>query len=190
MSKAQANEWYLEGIKQRSSKVIEAIFHDFFPMIKNHVIKNSGSAEAAQDVFMDAIEAIYRKVREDKLQLTSKFSTYLFEVCRRLWLNELRKQKRIDKQATIDDPKLYKIVEELNEPLEKTERYRLMREKFQLLKADCQRILSLSWHSQHSLQEIATMMDLTYGYARKRKHLCKTKLIELVRQDRRFQELS
>ena len=185
----KTNTWYLEGINKRSSEVLEAIFADFFPMIKNHIIKNSGDEAAAQDVFMDAIEVIYRKVQQDKLTLTSKFSSYLFAICKQLWLNVLRKHKKINKRVTIDDPVVSNKVEELSEHFETTERYKLMREKFHLLSESCKQLLNLSWHSNQNMQEIAKKMSFTYGYALKRKHQCKTKLVELVRKDSRFKDL-
>jgi len=189
MATRKTNEWYLNGINQRSSEVLKAIFSDFFPMIKNHILKNSGDDAAAQDIFMDAIEVIYRKVQQDKLVLTSKFSSYLFVICKQLWLNVLRKNKKVNKRVTIDDPVVSNRVEELSEHFETTERYKLMREKFNLLSAGCQQLLNLSWHNNRTMQEIAELMNFTYGYACKRKHQCKTKLVELVRKDDRFKDL-
>jgi len=50
-------------------------------------------------------------------------------------------------------------------------------------------VLSLSWHTEMGMEDIAEQMGWTYGYARKRKHACKEHLIALVKNDSRYQEL-
>lgn len=182
------NEWYLDGIKNRSDEVIQTIFDNYLPVITGFICKNSGNREDAQDIFMDAMEAIYRKLQDGNLILTSKFSTYLYEICKRLWYKRLRR-KKWDSGVTPDDPVVSNLVKEMDKPIEETERLKLLRDKFALLPEDCQKVLKLSWHTDMNLKEIAELMGWTYGYARKRKHLCLEKLIDLIKGDDRFGEL-
>ena len=188
MDKHKSNEWYINGIQQKSPAVLKALSAHFFPMVQDYVTKNSGTKEDAKDLFNDAIITIYRKVQDGDLELTSKFSTYLFSICKNQWLNKLRRKKKIS-QVTIDDSTVYTDVRQFDMHFETTERYKLMREKFKVLSKDCQQVLELSWNNDLSGQEIATKMGWSHGYLRKRKHKCKEKLVQLVRRDRRFVEL-
>lgn len=188
MPKTRTDSWYLKGIQESSQEVISAIIADFFPMVRDYVLKNSGTIEDAEDIFSDTLEAIYRNVHQKGLTLSCKFSTYLYAVAQKIWLKTLRSKKH-DSQVTIDDPALFNEVQKLDESLEKTEEYKLMREKFELLPEDCQKILELSWSTDLSGKEISKQMGLTHGYLRKRKHLCKEKLMDLVKSDIRFLEL-
>ena len=138
----KSNDWYLNGLKEQSRNVLIAFKDDFFPMIRDYVLKNSGTIEDAEDIFSDGLEAIYRKVQGGEFVLTSKLSTFLFAVCQNKWNNKLRR-KKYTSTVTIDDPILYKEVRELDEPMEKTEEYKLMRDKFQSLPKDCQKIFRL-----------------------------------------------
>lgn len=182
------NDWYINGIKTQDRVVLKALGTDFFPMIKDYVLKNSGNHEDAEDLFCEVIEVLYRKVQKGTLTLSCKLSTYLFAVAENLWRKKLR-HKKYDSEVTIDDPTIYKEVEKLEELMEKTEEYKLMREKFQVLSEDCRKILNLSWYSDLSGKEIADRLNWTHGYLRKRKHKCREKLIELVKKDPRFLEL-
>ena len=77
----------------------------------------------------------------------------------------------------------------LSEEMDKRERLKLYREKFQLLGEDCRKILTL-FYDGVKMDEIADKMGFaSAGYAKKRKHRCKEKLVALITEDDRFNEL-
>ncbi len=182
------NEWYAEGLRSQKPEALRSIFDEFLPMVTGFICNNNGTREDARDVFMDAIEALFRKAQAGELVVTSAFSTFLIEICKRHWLNKLRR-KKFDAGVTPDELPVSNTIGDMDTPLETTERYKLMSEKFALLQKDCQMVLSLSWHAEMGMEDIAEQMGWTYGYARKRKHACKEHLITLVKNDPRYQEL-
>lgn len=185
----QHNDYFLGGIRQNDSAVIEVIFDQFRPGIRRHIRQNGGTVEDADDIFMDALEVIYRQVKTDSLTLTCAFYTYLFEICKRLWLKKLRR-KKFQSGVTIDDWPVSSMGEEPKIEMETMERYRLYQDKLLQLQEDCRKILDLYLVQHKSMNEIALIMGYAgEGYARKRKHLCKERLKELIRMDRRFEEL-
>jgi len=185
----QPNDWYLNGIKNRDGQVLKAIYESYFPMVKGFLLKNSGTVEDAKDVFADALMSLFEKLRKEELVLTCSFSTYLFEICKRLWLKKLRR-KKFDAGVTPEELKVSNVAVEMEPVLEKTERHQLLREKFAELSEDCQKVLHLSWHTEKDMREIGAVMGWTYAYVRKRKHQCKEALIQKIKQDVRFGELS
>jgi len=62
-------------------------------MIRNMVLTNSGTEPEAKDVYQEAVIAFYEKLQEEKFVLTCKIKTYLYAVCRRLWLKRLAEKK-------------------------------------------------------------------------------------------------
>ena len=82
-------------------------------MIKSHVIKNSGTADEAIDIFQEALEVFYRNVMSGDFQLQGKISSYLYGVSRRLWLNQLNRYKKREKPS--DDAILFERVHEERE---------------------------------------------------------------------------
>ena len=176
---------YLTGIKNNDRALIKAIFEDHFPMIFSLVKKNSGTREDARDIFMDALVCILERLEKGDLVLTCSFSTFLYEVCRRLWLKKLRRNKFVCDTA-IEDSNVLEMVDEMESGMEKNELDRLIRQQFLKLSADCQKLLDLSWHTNKDMQTISDEMGWTYGYARKRKSICTDKLKVLIKKDQRI----
>ncbi len=184
------NEWYTQGLLDQNPEVIRGIFSEFLPRIAIYARANSGTDEDAKDMFMYAMEVMYIKVKAHELTLTSGFFTYLYTVCNNYWLNKIRRNK-FDAGVTPDDPVVLNSMgrEQENYFSEKTERQRLFSEKFQQIAKDCQMALSLSWHTELNMEEVAEAMGWTYAYARKRKTMCKQFLTDAVKADPRYVEL-
>ncbi|WP_421812718.1 RNA polymerase sigma factor [Flagellimonas sp.] len=63
-------------------------------MVKSWICRNNGNEEDALDVFQEAIIIFYKNVMSGKYEQRSKISTYLFEISKRQWLNQLNRRKR------------------------------------------------------------------------------------------------
>jgi RNA polymerase sigma factor (sigma-70 family) len=185
-----STEAIIDGIRRHDRKIIRYVFDTFFPMIKQMVgTLGNGAEKDAEDIFMSGLEVIYLKTLDESFSLSCAFSTFLFEVCKRKWLSELRRSKRA--KVTVprrEDPAA--DVPGFEEAFEKAERYALYREKFGLLDKTCRRVLELGFN-KYSGEEIALAMGFgSAGYALKRKHTCKKRLFELIRNDPRYIELN
>ncbi len=186
MDKKTTDQTYLEGLKTGDQEVLKRIYKLYFPKIKQFVLKNSGSAAEAEDVFQEGIMSLYRMVIKPGFELKSKLFTLLFAICRNWWFKQLRKSDRV----TSDSSEILKedqadIVEAINERA----RQNLYKEKFKELGQDCQRLLTLAFGGA-SIKEIQQKMKMSSeGYTRKRKYICKKMLFKLVQQDPRYQEL-
>ena len=83
----------LEGLLKGDPAAVNQLYKRHFPGIVKMVTSNSGSEEDAQDLFQDAVMVIFEKARSNKLSLTSSLYTYLYAICRNLWLKKLRKKR-------------------------------------------------------------------------------------------------
>ena len=63
-------------------------------MVQNFIINNNGSYDDARDIFQEAMIALYEKAKSDSFVLTSKISTYVYSICRRLWFKRLQQLGR------------------------------------------------------------------------------------------------
>lgn len=158
-----------------------------FPAIRRLVQDYGGSEDDAKDVFQDAVIVVYEKARRPDFQLTSKFSTFFYGVCRNLWMS--RRQKKSAAELTIPDTAKY-IPDDSSEPdLLHVERGNLFYKALRQLGADCQKILEL-FFQKRSMDEIAQAMGFAgEGYARVRKSQCKDRLVDLVKNDPAYREL-
>ena len=89
--KAELNEQaLLKGLAQNDSKAVETLYKSHFTMIQHYVENNNGSFDDARDIFQEAMIALYEKVQLDSFVLTCQIKTYLFSICKHLWLKRLQ----------------------------------------------------------------------------------------------------
>jgi RNA polymerase sigma factor (sigma-70 family) len=79
-------------------------------MIVNLVCTNSGTEQEAKDIYQEAVIAFYEKVQQQSFVLTCKIKTYLYAVCRRLWLKRLAEKKRF--HGNIEETESFLGIEE------------------------------------------------------------------------------
>ena len=83
------NEELLHGILRNDNLILQYIYKNFFYKINFFIKKNSGDDDDSNDIFQEAIIIIYRKLKANDLVLDCSFETYLYSVCRFLWLKQL-----------------------------------------------------------------------------------------------------
>jgi len=180
----------LNGILRNDTIVLQFIYKNFYSKINFFIKKNSGDDDDANDVFQEAIIIIYRKLKANDLVLDCTFETYLYSVCRFLWLKQLDKRK-LEKEKIKDN---HEYNEDLyDDGLEKVadlnERYRLYQKHFVNLGKDCQKILQL-YFDKVPLKNIAQIMGFkSEKYAKKRKFKCKEYLINSIKQDLEYSKI-
>ncbi|MEO6039293.1 MAG: hypothetical protein ABIQ93_12850 [Saprospiraceae bacterium] len=167
---------------------VQTVFDQCFPTILALVQRGGGQYQDAEDVFMSTLEVFYLLARRPEFYLSSSLSTLLYGIGRIQWLKALGKKNNIP-TGTMEAEMGSIPAEDLTDAIQQAERYQLYREKFAQLDPECQKLLLLSFQNLSSEAVAANMTYSSEGYARKRKHHCKAKLIRLVRTDRRFEEL-
>ena len=189
--KNYSDEQILKGILRHDNLILQYIYKQFYYKVNLFIKKNSGNEEDANDIFQEAIIIIYRKLKENDLIIeTSSFQGYLYSVCRFLWLKQLEK-RRIERERLNDTlPFIEDIYDEnLEELVEKNERYGLYQKHFKTLGTDCQKLLQL-FFEKVPLSEIARIMGYKgENYAKKRKFKCKELLISRIKQDTKFKKI-
>jgi RNA polymerase sigma factor (sigma-70 family) len=185
-----SDEAILEGLRLRSDYIINFTYKEFFPLVKFLVAENGGSGEDAEDVFQDGIIILYNKVSLNQLILTSSFKTYMYSVCRNLWLQKLAKRKAIYDKLTDVDEFIDLPKDMLSEAsIEEAELHRIIQIHFLSLPDDCQKVLKL-FIKKVPLRDIAGIMGFkTENYAKTRKYLCKQDLKRRIADDPRSQKI-
>ena len=147
----------LEGIKRGDSLILKRVYRTNLPVIVRFVQQNSGNEKDGEDIFQEAMVLIFKKLKSDTLQLNCAFGTYLYAVCKNIWLSRLRKQRRM-----IIDSNLSKNAVDLgNDMLEAivtNERHALYRKCFDQLSPKCQELLELYFQGTKP-EEIAQKLN-------------------------------
>lgn len=180
----------LNGIQRNDTIVLQYIYKNFYSNINFFIKKNKGDEEDANDIFQEAIIIIYRKLKANDLILDCSFDTYLYSICRFIWLKELEKRK-IEQENLKDNHEFNDEIydEGLQIIIDKNERYKLYQKHFALLGKDCQKILQL-YFEKVPLQTIANIMGFkSEKYAKKRKFACKEYLMKSIKQDMNYKNI-
>jgi RNA polymerase sigma factor (sigma-70 family) len=187
--KLHSDQIYIDGLVQNNSAVIHSIYKRFVPKVKNYIRINSGSDDEAQDIIQEVLIIIYNQAKTKGLRLSCPFDAYFFLLCKRRWLNELKKSS--NKEVTLKDDNV-SIGESVQESAFQTEafdeRQSLFDEMFQKLGEKCQEVLKLSFVTK-TMEEVAEKLNVTYGYVRKKKSLCTGQLTEMIQQSNRYKSL-
>jgi RNA polymerase sigma factor (sigma-70 family) len=177
----------IRGILEHKNPVILEVYNECFPMVERMVINSGGDHEQAKDVFQEGWIIIYRKLSSGELRLTCKFSTYLYAVCKKLWIQE--KRKRISRMKLI--PSEPDMVEE-SEPVisEDTDRVKnLFNKHFNELSKDCQKLLLLHFNKT-PIEEIQKIMNYQNShYTMDRKYRCKKSLMQRIINDPNYKSV-
>ncbi|GAL60916.1 RNA polymerase sigma factor [Algibacter lectus] len=188
--KTHEDQKYIDGLLKNNSFIIQAIYDKFVPKVVNYIKQNSGSRDQAQDVVQDTLVTIYNQASEKGLKLTCPFDAYFFLLCKRKWLNVLKKTS--NKEVTINEEVLSKGDEAQELAFETSvfgEKQALFAEMFEKLGNACQDLLKATFKIK-SMEEVAASLNVTYAYARKKKSLCIGKLTELVRESPKFNQFN
>lgn len=178
---------FLHDLINGNEKGILKIYSTFYPSIEKYILKNSGTSEEAKDVFQDGLMVFYEKRKEADFQLNVKFGTYLFAICRNIWLKQLRSKKNTNVVTFESD--LVLIDEDVKDlEIENFNKYKLYKSKFDQLGEECKKMLTFFFQKK-SMAEITTLMKYKNdSYTRKKKYKCKEKLIQLIRKDPEFKQ--
>ena len=95
------DQMYIDGLVQNNSSIIQSIYKKFVPKVTNYIRTNSGDDDQAQDVIQEVLITIYNQAKTKGLQLTCPFDAYFFLLCKRRWLNEIKKSS--SKEVTLHD---------------------------------------------------------------------------------------
>lgn len=184
-----SDQFYIEGLANNDSEVIQTIYKKFVPKVVSYIRNNSGDEDHAQDVVQEIMILLFNQATTKGLQLTCPFDAYFFLLCKRKWLNELKKSS--NKGVTIDDD-LPSINESAQEMVTDTEMFeekqQLFDAMFQKLGDKCQELLKLSF-SIKSMEEVAEKLNVTYGYVRKKKSLCIGQLTQWIQESKSYKSL-
>ncbi|MCB0375539.1 MAG: sigma-70 family RNA polymerase sigma factor [Sinomicrobium sp.] len=151
--------------------------------LKNQVIafvqQNSGNREDGIDIFHEGIIALDLNIRQNKYQQTGKLNAYLFSTCRFLWLNQLKKKRRMvytDEHFQLDQ-EVHHNPESLFMSEEQKE---VINTLLSNLTEKCKLILEL-WKLSYSMEEIAEQASLkNAAVARKQRYNCYQKFLHLI----------
>lgn len=168
----------LQGLARDDDKSLEIIYLENFPAIARMILQNNGSEDDAKDIFQESMIVLYEKVQEGDFVLSSRLKTFLYSVCRRLWLKRLQNaswhgpiHEELEEKATEDT---------LEAQQEKDRQFQMMEQAMGKLGEPCKTILEDYYIHHRSMQEISERFGYTNAEnAKNQKYKCLMRLKKL-----------
>ena len=179
MSNFEQEKQLLEGLALNDRSVVEAIYRDNYPIIQAFILNNNGNSDEARDIFQEAMIVIYEKALSGNFELNCLLKTYLYSVCRRLWLKRLQQLQRYG--SLIENVEETVAVEEDLEMHEKHNAdFILMETAMSKIGEPCKSLLDAYYLQKKNMQEIAADFGYTNAdNAKTQKYKCLVRLKKL-----------
>ena len=181
-----ADQQYIEALLHNDVPMVDQIYRLFSPAIRRYIRQHGGGDADAADIFQEALVDIYHQARHRALTLTCPFEPFLLLICKRKWINELKKRGRGPVTKAQDDLSEYgeDVFAQTERLIHEEEKARLFRDQLARLGEKCREIIRLFLTGRRQ-EEIAVDLGVTYGYLRKKKSECMATLLAYVEEARR-----
>ncbi|MFY9150389.1 MAG: sigma-70 family RNA polymerase sigma factor [Prolixibacteraceae bacterium] len=174
------NEKIINGIIAGNQEVFFYLYEFEFPKVVRLIEKYSGNQEMAKDVFQDAIIILIEKIYTKKLDLTCSVNTYLYSICKFLWLDQLRQNLKEKQMIKLSDEEY--TTNDISVPFYNTpDIFENVNLEIKKLGNPCQQLLECYYYKCMSWDEIAGILGYTNAAsARNQKYKCLERIRKTV----------
>jgi len=169
----------LKGLATGDKKAVETIYKDNFNMVQSLVINNNGSAQEAKDIFQEAMIVLLEKARSGNFELNCQIKTYVYSVCRRIWLKRLQQYNRYsnDVESAVGTVPVEEDVEEYEK---RDQEFVMMEKAIAGLGEPCKSLIEAFYIQKRNMQDIANQFGYTNAdNAKNQKYKCLMRLKKL-----------
>lgn len=141
--------------------ILEQLYRKYYKVALVYVISICGDISLAEDLVSEAFIKAYISLPDD----VPSFKYWLFKVCKNLWIDYIRKHKRI-----VDNESLQYLSTDITpEAIHiKNERYKALWNALDSLSIQERELIILHYFSNFSLQEAAEILGKNYAAVRKK----------------------
>jgi RNA polymerase sigma factor (sigma-70 family) len=165
----------LQGLARNDRKSVETIYKENYNMVQSLIINNNGSTDDAKDIFQEAMIVLYEKARSGTFELNCQIKTYVYSVCRRLWLKKLQQASRFSEVTDIES--VVPVEDDVDDHARKNTEFEMMDKAIGSLGEPCKSLLEAFYLQKKHMQEIAADFGYTNAEnAKTQKYKCLLRL--------------
>jgi RNA polymerase sigma factor (sigma-70 family) len=169
----------LEGLAKEDKSSIEQIYRDNYTMIQSLILNNNGTTDDAADIFQEAMIVLFEKSRTAGFELNCQLKTYIYSVCRRLWLKRLQQMQRFGRQ-TEDTTEMVPVDDDLEVHEKRQVDFKIMEDAMSKIGEPCKSLLEAYYIQKKNMLQIATEFGYTNAdNAKTQKYKCLVRLKKL-----------
>ncbi len=179
MSTTEQELLLLRGLSKNDRTSVEAIYRDNYAVIQSFILNNNGTIDDARDIFQEAMVVLYEKSKDTTFSLNCQIRTYVYSVCRRLWLKRLQQLSKYNTQVEGLE-EMVPVEEEIEEHEKRNADFQLMEQAMAKIGEPCKSLLDAYYIQKKSMNDIATEFGYTNAdNAKTQKYKCLVRLKKL-----------
>jgi RNA polymerase sigma factor (sigma-70 family) len=177
-SKVQFTEdQFIDGLRTGNNEVLSALYKKYYNIVLKFIVNNSGTQEAAQDIYQETIIVLYENVQKPGFELNCQLQTYIFSIAKRLWLKQLKKSSKTFLFKEDGENELVDVSEEITEHLNKEVELEKLTQSLTELGEPCATLIKDFYVQKLSMDEIAEKFGYTNAdNAKNQKYKCLQRL--------------
>lgn len=177
-SKVQFTEdQFIDGLRTGNNEVLSALYKKYYNIVLKFIVNNSGTQEAAQDIYQETIIVLYENVQKPGFELNCQLQTYIFSIAKRLWLKQLKKSSKTFLFKEDGENELVDVSKEITEHLNKEVELDKLTQSLTELGEPCATLIKDFYVHKLSMDEIAEKFGYTNAdNAKNQKYKCLQRL--------------
>ena len=174
----QTEALLLAGLAAGDRQATEQVYRQQWPVVSHWIRNQGGLGTDAADIFQEAMVILYEKAQQPDFRLSCRIGTYLFSICRHLWLKRLQQLQKAPLRLPEDeDATDWQYEEDISMHQEREQHYQQLNAALDQLGEPCSSLLRAFYHQSRSMQDIAAAFGYTNpDNAKTQKYKCLTRL--------------
>jgi RNA polymerase sigma factor (sigma-70 family) len=171
------DEQFVEGLRNGNNEILTVLYKKYYHLVLKLIVNNSGTEEAAQDIYQETIIVLYENARKNSFELNCQLQTYIYSVAKRLWLKQLKQNGKTYLLKEDDELEIVDVGADLNDYLIKDAEIEKLNQSLSELGEPCATLMQDFYVRKLSMDEIAEKFGYTNAdNAKNQKYKCLQRL--------------
>lgn len=109
------DDQFIDGLRSGDNEILTALYKRYYTVVLKFIVNNSGTEEAARDIYQETVIVLYEAVQKPSFELRCQLQTFIYSVAKRLWLKQLKRNGRTFLLKEDDDTELADVNSEIEE---------------------------------------------------------------------------
>lgn len=96
MTEAEVLSAMLSGNPPKENEALSFLLKEYRKSVTNYVCKWGGNMQEGEDVLIEGIAEVYYAVKAEKFRGESALGTYIFQVCKFIWMRKNRRKNAMN----------------------------------------------------------------------------------------------
>jgi RNA polymerase sigma factor (sigma-70 family) len=168
---------FIHGLRIGNNEVLTALYKRYYNLVLKLVVNNSGTSDAAQDVYQETIIVLFENVQKPQFELNCQLQTYIYSVAKRLWLKQLKKKGQVFLIKENEEGEIADVSEDIALHQQKEKDFEKVNKSLENLGEPCATLIKDFYVAKLSMDEIAEKFGYTNSdNAKNQKYKCLQRL--------------